>query len=221
MVRQPVIRDSYAGYRHRLVEQLRSRGIGDLAVLRAVASVPRHLFVPEALRGQAYEDTSLPIGTGQTISAPSTHALVIEALKLSGTERVLEVGTGTGYQTALLSICAGQVFTIERVASLAAQARSNLESAGVANFSLLVGDGSLGWRHYAPYQAMVISAASPAPPRPLLEQLAPGGRIVLPLGERGTQVLTLVQIQADGALMQTPIAGASFVPLRGTHGFDG
>lgn len=212
--------DSYAGYRLRLVETIRDRGVRDLAVLRAVAEVPRHLFIPDALRGQAYEDTSLPIGNGQTVSAPSTHARTVEALRLTGTERVLEVGTGSGYQTALLGWCAGQVFSVERVAALGEQARRALDAAGLRNVSVLIGDGTLGWRAYAPYDAIVVAAASPSVPAPLLEQLARPGRLIVPLGERGRQVLTLIAVSAEGEAHQTPLGDASFVPLRGTHGFD-
>jgi protein-L-isoaspartate(D-aspartate) O-methyltransferase len=215
-----MIGDSYAGYRAKLVEAVRARGVQDLAVLHAIAEVPRHVFVPRALAGQAYEDTSLPIGNGQTISQPSTHARAIEALRLTGRERVLEVGTGSGYQTALLARCAEQVFTIERVAALAEQARKALAAAGITNVSILVGDGTLGWRAYAPFDAVLVAAASPAVPRPLLEQLASGGRILLPLGDRQAQRLTLVTVRADGTPSYAPLAEASFVPLRGTHGFD-
>jgi protein-L-isoaspartate(D-aspartate) O-methyltransferase len=211
--------DSYAGYRAKLVEAVRATGIRDLAVLRAVGEVPRHLFVPPALRGQAYEDTSLPIGNGQTMSQPSTQARALEALRLTGRERVLEVGTGSGYQTALLAMVAGQVFSVERVAALAKHARAALAEAGIGNVSVMVGDGTIGWRDYAPYEAIVIAAASPDVPRPLLEQLAPGGRILLPLGPREDQVLTLVTVNADGTMHAQPLAGARFVPLRGTHGF--
>jgi len=212
--------DSYSGYRARLVEALRGRGVSDLHVLRAIAEVPRHLFVPEALRAQAYEDAALPIGKAQTISAPSTHARILQSLRLRGTEKVLEVGTGSGYQTALLAMCAGQVFSVERVATLAAQARAALTAAGVRNASVLLGDGSLGWRAYAPYDAIVVAAASPAVPGPLVEQLAPGGRIIVPIGAQGRQQLTLLTIGEDGALHEAPLADATFVPLRGKHGFD-
>ena len=211
--------DSYAGYRAKLVEAVRQTGIRDLAVLRAVGEVPRHLFVPPALRRQAYEDTSLPIGNGQTISQPSTQARALEALRLTGREKVLEVGTGSGYQTALLAMVAGQVFSVERVAALAERARAALAEAGIGNVSVMVGDGTLGWRAYAPFEAMVVAAATREVPRPLLEQLAPGGRILLPLGSRESQVLTLVTVNADGTTNAQPLAGARFVPLRGTHGF--
>ncbi len=213
-------RDSYAGYRARLVEALRAKGITDLHVLRAVAEVPRHLFVPEALQAQAYEDASLPIGKAQTISAPSTHARILQSLRFRGTEKVLEVGTGSGYQTALLAMCVGQVFSVERVTTLAEQARAALTAAGVRNASVLVGDGSLGWRAYAPYDAIIVAAASPAVPAPLVEQLAPGGRMIVPLGGPGRQQLTLLTMGQGGALHEAPLTDASFVPLRGKHGFD-
>ncbi len=212
--------DSYAGYRARLVEAVRAAGIKDMTVLHAVSEVPRHLFVPPALRAQAYEDTSLPIGNGQTISAPSTHARSIEALRLTGREKVLEVGTGSGYQTALLAMTSNVVFSIERVAPLAERARQALAEAGVNNVSILVGDGTLGWRAYAPYDAMVVAAASPNVPAPLLEQLAPGGRILLPIGDTKQQVLTLVTLRPDGTQARAALADARFVPLRGTHGFE-
>lgn len=214
-------RDTYAGYRSRLVEAVRAAGVKDMAVLRAVGEVPRHLFVPEALRAQAYEDTSLPIGNGQTISAPSTHARSIEALKLTGREKVLEVGTGSGYQTALLAMTSNVVFSVERVPVLAERARAALAEAGAVNVSVLVGDGTLGWRAYAPYDAMVVAAASPEVPGPLLEQIRPGGRILIPLGPRDRQVLTLVTVGEDGAQSRAALTGARFVPLLGTHGFDG
>ena len=210
--------DSFGGYRSRLVDALREKGIRDLAVLKAVAEVPRHLFVPEALRRQAYEDTSLPIGNGQTISQPSTQARSLEALRLTGRERVLEVGLGSGYQTALLAWLAGQVFAIERVPALAEAARSALALAGVANVSIMVGDGTLGWRAYGPYDAIVVAAASPEVPSPLLEQLAPGGRLLAPLGSRDAQVLTLVTVGEGGPVL-APLADARFVPLVGRHGF--
>lgn len=214
-------RDSYAGYRARLVEAVRQAGVRDMAVLHAVGEVPRHVFVPEALRGQAYQDTSLPIGNGQTISAPSTHARSIEALRLTGREKVLEVGTGSGYQTALLGLTASHVFSVERVAALAERARRSLADAGVNNVSVLVGDGTLGWRAYAPYDAILVAAASPDVPAPLIEQLVPGGRILLPIGDQAAQVLTVVTLHADGTQSRTALADARFVPLRGTHGFDG
>jgi len=211
--------DTYAGYRARLVEGLRAKGIVDLAVLKAFAETPRHLFVPEALRHRAYDDAALPIGSGQTISQPFTQARYLEALRLSGNERVLEIGTGSGYQTALLGALAGQVFSVERVITLAVHARDVLREAGVSNASVLVGDGTLGWSDYAPYDAILVAAGGPEVPPPLVEQLKNRGRLLIPLGNRGGQVLTLVE--RDGAdLRRTPLGDARFVPLLGEHGFD-
>ena len=212
-------RDTYGGYRARLVEQLRAQGIRDLAVLRAFADTPRHLFVPESVRHRAYEDAALPIGTGQTISQPYTQARYLETLGLKGTEKVLEIGTGSGYQTALLAALAGQVFTIERVRALAESAQAALRAAGVTNVSLLVGDGTLGWSAYAPYHAILVAAGGPEIPPPLLAQLTPEGRMIIPLGARGAQTLTVVRRTAAG-VHATPIGGARFVPLLGEHGFD-
>ena len=212
-------RDTYGGYRARLVEQLRAQGIRDLAVLRAFAATPRHLFVPEAVRHRAYEDAALPIGAGQTISQPFTQARYLEALGLKGTERVLEIGTGSGYQTALLGALAEQVFTIERVRSLAESAQAALRGAGVNNVSVLVGDGTLGWSAYAPYHAILVAAGGPEVPPPLVQQLAPDGRMIIPLGTKGKQILSLVRLTAMGARV-TPIGDARFVPLVGEHGFD-
>jgi protein-L-isoaspartate(D-aspartate) O-methyltransferase len=211
--------DTYGGYRARLVETLRSRGIRDLAVLKAFAETPRHLFVPEALRQRAYEDAALPIGNGQTISQPSMQARSLEALRLTGRERVLEIGTGSGYQTALLGAVAGQVFSVERVEALALAAQRALRAAGVTNASVLLGDGTLGWSAYAPYDAIVVAAGGPDVPPPLVAQLTPGGRLLIPLGVRGTQTLTLVE-RAGAELRRTPLGDARFVPLLGEHGFD-
>lgn len=211
--------DSFGGYRGRLVEALRAQGIQDLAVLNAFSRVPRHLFVPMALRHRAYEDVALPIGGGQTISRPYTQARYLEALRLRGHERVLEVGTGSGYQTALLAILAAQVFSVERVAALAATAQTALREAGAANVSLLLGDGTLGWSAYAPYQAILVAAGGPEVPTPLLAQLGIDGRMLIPLGARGAQVLTLIERSGE-TLRRTPIGDARFVPLVGEHGFD-
>jgi protein-L-isoaspartate(D-aspartate) O-methyltransferase len=213
--------DSYAGYRQKLVETVRSHGVRDLCVLRAIAEVPRHRFVPEATKHRAYEDSALPIGLGQTISQPTIQAMSIEKLALKGGEKVLEIGTGSGYQTALLALCAGQVFSVERVAALAEQAKRVLVEIGVNNVSVLTGDGTLGWRAFSPYDAIVVAAASPEVPQPLVEQLAPGGRLLIPLGPRDAQVLTLIIKQPDGTLVRQSGVDAIFVPLLGKHGFDG
>ncbi len=212
-------RDSYGGYRSQLVEVLRRKGVRDLAVLRAVGMVPRHLFVPESVRHRAYDDTALPIGSGQTISQPYVQARYLELIGLTGKEKVLEIGTGSGYQTALLALLASMVFSVERVAHLAQSARAALEAAGVRNVTVLVGDGTLGWRPYAPYDAILVSAASPEVPAPLVEQLASGGKMVIPLGDRDAQTLTLVERQGDQVRSST-IADVRFVPLVGEFGFS-
>ena len=212
-------RDGFGGYRARLVEGLRVKGIRDLAVLRAFAETPRHLFVPQALRHRAYEDAALPIGNGQTISQPFTQARYLETLALTGKERVLEIGTGSGYQTALLAVLADQVFTIERVRGLAETAQAALKAAAATNVSLLVGDGTLGWSAYAPYHAILVAAGGPEVPQPLVDQLTPRGRMIIPLGAKGEQTLTLVRRAANG-LEVTPLGAARFVPLVGEHGFD-
>jgi protein-L-isoaspartate(D-aspartate) O-methyltransferase len=210
--------DGYGGYRSRLVETLQQKGIRDLAVLRAIGTVPRHLFVPESVRHRAYDDAALPIGGGQTISQPWVQARYLELAGLTGRERVLEVGGGSGYQTALLALLADAVFAVERIASLAQGARSALEAAGIRNVTVLVGDGTLGWRPFAPYDAILVAAASPEIPAPLVEQLAPGGRLIIPLGDRSTQVLTLVQRVGDEVRTST-VADVRFVPLLGEFGF--
>src|SRR5256712_6457984 len=166
-------RDTYGGYRARLVEQLRTKGIRDLAVLRAFAATPRHLFVPEAVRHRAYEDAALPIGIGQTISQPFTQARYLETLGLTGKERVLEIGTGSGYQTALLAALADQVFTIERMRPLAEAAQAALRAAGVPNVSVLAGDGTLGWSAEPPSHAIPVARGWPKLPRRPVRHLTP------------------------------------------------
>jgi protein-L-isoaspartate(D-aspartate) O-methyltransferase len=210
--------DGYGGYRSQLVAELQAKGIRDLAVLRAISRVPRHRFVPESVRHRAYEDSALPIGGDQTISQPWVQARSLELAQLTGRERVLEVGTGSGYQTALLAELADQVFSVERLASLAQSARAALEGAGVRHVTVLVGDGSLGWRPYAPYDAIIVAAASPDVPQPLVDQLAPGGRLILPMGDRHTQTLTLVTRGPEGVRVE-PVSDVRFVPLLGQFGF--
>ena len=210
--------DGYGGYRARLVETLQQKGIRDLAVLRAVRMVPRHLFVPESVRHRAYDDAALPIGSSQTISQPWVQARYLELLALTGRERVLEIGTGSGYQTALLAVVCDAVFSVERIPALAQGAREALAAAGIRNVTVLVGDGTLGWRPFAPYDAILVAAASPEIPAPLVEQLAPGGRMVIPLGDRATQTLTLVRREGD-QLRTTTVADVRFVPLLGEFGF--
>jgi len=210
--------DSYGGYRTQLVETLRGKGIRDMAVLAAIHQVPRHAFVPESVRHRAYEDSPLPIGNGQTISQPLVQAMYLQALKLTGYEKVLEVGTGSGYQTALLGVLASMVFSVERHRALADTARAALEEIEIRNVTVLVGDGTLGWSAFAPYDAILVSAASPDAPKPLLEQLADGGRLVVPLGDRENQDLTLIT-RAGDEFRRESLGGVRFVPLVGQHGF--
>jgi protein-L-isoaspartate(D-aspartate) O-methyltransferase len=211
--------DSFGGYRRQLVEVLQRKGVRNLAVLRGVGMVPRHLFVPESVRHRAYEDTALPIGSGQTISQPYVQARYLELIGLTGKEKVLEIGTGSGYQTALLALLASMVFSVERVPQLAQSAKAALAASGIRNVTVLVGDGTLGWRPFAPYDAILVSAASPDIPAPLVEQLAEGGRMVIPLGDREAQTLTLVERVGEGIRTST-IGDVRFVPLVGEFGFQ-
>ncbi|MGE0441884.1 MAG: protein-L-isoaspartate(D-aspartate) O-methyltransferase [Gemmatimonadales bacterium] len=213
-------RDSYGGYRQRLVETLQEKGIRDLAVLKAVAATPRHRFVPDSVRHRAYEDSALPIAAGQTISQPWVQARSLQELALTGREKVLEVGGGSGYQTALLAQIAGNVVAIERVPALAEQARSVLKELGFRNTTVVAGDGTLGWRTLAPFDAIVVAAASPSIPAPLVEQLAEGGRMVIPVGDRDEQTLVRVD-KRGGETTVTPLSDVRFVPLLGQFGFRG
>jgi len=216
------VTDGFAGYRSNLVEGLQAKGVHDIAVLRAVGTVPRHLFVPESLRGRAYDDEALPIGSGQTISQPYVQARSCELLRLTGRERVLEIGTGSGYQTALLAMLAETVFSVERIVMLARRAHETLRLLDLANVSVIHGDGSLGWRSNAPYDAIVVAAASPAVPGPLVAQLAPGGRMVIPVGTEEKQVLTLVTRHTDDEEFDAvTVSDVQFVPLLGQYGFAG
>jgi protein-L-isoaspartate(D-aspartate) O-methyltransferase len=199
--------------------QLRRRGIADERVLAAMEEVPRHEFVPESQRGRAYADSALPIGEGQTISQPWIVAAICQALKLSGSERVLEIGSGSGYSAAVLSRLAAEVIGIERHASLAAEARRALDRAGVGNVELLVGDGSRGMRGRAPFEAVAVHATAPAPPRSLLAQLADGGRLVVPIATDSVDLLTVFSRRGD-ELRSEEIGPCRFVPLIGEEGFE-
>ena len=198
--------------------QLRRRGIADERVLSAIGRVPRELFVPEGLRSHAYDDGALPIGHGQTISQPFVVATICALLGLDGHERVLDVGTGSGYQAAVLAELAAEVVTIERVPELAAEARERLLEAGLPNVEIRVGDGSLGVPDRAPFDAIAVAAAAPSVPRALYEQLLDGGRLVLPRGSRRGQDLVLVVRTPDGPAERASIS-CRFVPLVGDEGF--
>ena len=204
--------------RKRMVSrQLHSRGISDRRVLEAFESIPRHIFVPEEFRGAAYDDCPLPIGFHQTISQPYIVAYMIQLLDLNGTQRVLEVGTGSGYQTAILSALAAEVHTIELIPALANRARNALAELGLKNVFIHIGDGSLGWIESAPYDAIIVSAAAPRVPKPLLNQLAPHGSMILPVGEMGFQELELWTPEGESFTRET-LLPVAFVPLRGKEG---
>jgi protein-L-isoaspartate(D-aspartate) O-methyltransferase len=198
--------------------QLRGRDVADERVLAAMERVPRELFVPEKLSERAYDDAALPIGAGQTISQPYMVARICEALSLTGPERVLDVGTGSGYQAAVLAELAEEVDTIERIAELAEQARANLEAAGYGRVRVHVGDGSRGLPERAPFDAIAVAAAAPELPRTLYDQLEPRGRLVVPVGRRGMQRLEVIVRSPEGPAVLRSVP-CRFVPLLGEEGF--
>jgi len=208
----------YRRDRRKLVERLRQAGIGDLAVLHAFDRVPRHRFVPEAVRHRAYEVAALPIGHEQTISRPTVHATHLSLAELDGEERVLEVGTGSGFQTALLALLAGEVYSVERVAPLAERARQRLTEMGVDGVHVRTGDGSRGWPEAAPFDVILVGAAAPSVPGALEQQLAEGGRLVVPVGDDEEQRLLRVR-RRDGELVREEVERSRFVPLVGEQGW--
>jgi protein-L-isoaspartate(D-aspartate) O-methyltransferase len=217
----------FAAQRTEMVEwQLRRRGIRDERVLEAMETIPRELFVPERHRRRAYADSALPIGKGQTISQPWIVAAICEALALKGTERVLEIGTGSGYSAAVLSMLAGEVITVERVEELALAARRLLAQIAIGEVEVVVADGSAGLRDRAPYEAIAVHATAPSPPPTLIGQLAPGGRLVIPIATDAADMLTVfrrmeedVDQDAPGGLERTVIGPCRFVPLIGSEGY--
>lgn len=212
----------FAILRNHMVErQLAARGIRDPAVLDAFRSVPRELFVAEGLAAAAYDDRPLPIGAGQTISQPFIVALMIESAAIEAGSNVLEIGAGSGYAAALLGRIAGQVTAIERHPELADSAARRLERLGYGNVEIREGDGTLGWPSRAPFDAILVAATGPEPPRPLLDQLAIGGRLVIPIGSGlGGQRLVRVTRAADDKFDERELCGVRFVPLIGAHGFE-
>ncbi len=210
---------SYASERQQMVlEQIERRGVHDQRLLEVMCSLPRHIFVPLDYRHLAYTDGPLPIGKQQTISQPYIVAVMTEFLDLKGSERVLEIGTGSGYQAAILGRLAREVHTVERHASLAETACQALEQAGVTNVHVHLGDGSLGWPENAPYQGILVTASAPEAPQPLLDQLDEGGRLVLPVGGRGGQTLEL-WIRRGKEFDREELLSVAFVPLRGKLGW--
>ncbi|MDI6807604.1 MAG: protein-L-isoaspartate(D-aspartate) O-methyltransferase [Candidatus Eisenbacteria bacterium] len=194
--------------------QLKSRGLSDCRVMEAMLRVPREKFVEESLVGRAYNDCALPIGLGQTISQPYMVALMTEVLSLKGEERVLEIGTGSGYQTAILAELSSWVYSVERISSLSQSSGKILRELGYTNITLRVGDGTLGWEEEAPFERIMITAGSPKVPPALEQQLGEGGRMVIPIGSSNSQVLELVE-KKGGMVFSKPICGCTFVPLIG------
>jgi protein-L-isoaspartate(D-aspartate) O-methyltransferase len=211
--------DRFVAQRRALVERIRDRGIMDPAILQAFMEVPRHEFVPEAVRHRAYEDAPLPIGFGQTASQPSLQALYMQHLDLKPADRVLEIGTGSGYQTAVLARLVDRVYSMERVAGLSQRARGALDALRVSNVALLVGDGTVGWSRYAPFDAILVAAGSPEIPSPLLEQLADGGRMLVPVGTLESQRLHLVRKSGE-EVESEEVLDCTFVPLLGRFGWS-
>ena len=205
--------------RERMVKnQLIARDIRDERVLQAMGKIPRHLFIQEALAGEAYNDHPVPIGEKQTISQPYIVALMTEALDLKGSENALEIGTGSGYQTAILAELSSRVYTIERIKSLLIKARKLLANLGYDNILFKAFDGTLGWKEYAPFDAIMVTAGSPNVPEPLKEQLADTGRMVIPVGDKYTQELIKITRQSEN-FEQESLGGCRFVNLIGVHGW--
>lgn len=222
MLRRPYMLEGkeLALKRSEMIEkQLRQRGVTDAAVLAAMKAVPRHEFVPEELRTRAYEDVPLPIGDGQTISQPYIVAAMTAALHLRASDRVLEIGTGCGYQGAILSRLAKEIFSVERRPELALSASARLARLGFNNVHVHCGDGTLGLPEFALFDAILVAAAAPAVPQPLLTQLAEGGRMILPVGDAEHQELQLIEKQGT-AFVKSALEGCRFVPLVGYHGWQ-
>jgi protein-L-isoaspartate(D-aspartate) O-methyltransferase len=212
--------NNFTSAREWMVEsQIQRRGVTDPRVLKAMRTVPRHLFVPKQLWDQAYNDYPLPIGEDQTISQPYIVAMMTEALELRGTEKVLEIGAGSGYQAAILAEMAQEVYTIERLPSLGHRAEQQLENMGYRNVQVIVADGTLGWPPAAPYDAIIVTAGAPQVPQPLVEQLALGGRLVIPVGDLYSQNLTRIRRTYQGNLKTEYLGGCRFVKLIGEHGW--
>lgn len=211
--------DSYETARARMVhDQLLGRDIRDPRTLAAMNEVPRHLFVDDAMQARAYGDFPLPIGSGQTISQPYIVALMTQALALRGREKVLEVGTGSGYQAAVLSRLAAQVYTVERLNTLLAGARRTFDKLRYFNIRAKLDDGTLGWSEFAPYDAIIVTAGGPTIPEPLIAQLADPGRLIIPVGDQQEQVLQLLE-KRDGQQTVRTLAGVRFVDLVGEYGW--
>ncbi|HUP53161.1 MAG TPA: protein-L-isoaspartate(D-aspartate) O-methyltransferase [Longimicrobiales bacterium] len=210
----------FVGYRRKLIEDIRGRGIDDLETLQMFDRVPRHLFLPEGVWPRAYEDAPIPIGFGQTASQPSLQAYYLSLLKPTPADKVLEIGTGSGYLTALLALMADRVYSVERVRELSQRARRALDTIAVKNVALLVGDGTIGWRKYQPFDVVVVSAASPSIPSALVDQLASEGRMLIPVGSREAQELVLVRKTGFVVTEEVVRGECTFVPLLGRFAWN-
>lgn len=212
--------DQFTGVRDRMIrEMIAARGVKDERVLAAVRKVPRHLFVKDHLRAQAYGDHALPIGSAQTISQPYIVARMTELLEVGKDHSVLEIGTGSGYQTAILAMLARRVYSLERIAELAREAIPRMRQLGLDNVKIQVFDGTVGWSEWAPYDRILVTAGAPEVPKPLLEQLASGGILVIPEGQLNSQKLVVYRKSARGGLRRIEGEEVAFVPLLGRHGW--
>ena len=211
----------YVGYRRKLIEDIRARGVDDLETLQLFDMVPRHLFLPEGVWPRAYEDAPVPIGFGQTASQPSLQAYYLSLLRPRPDEKTLEIGTGSGYLTALLALMSDRVYSVERVRELSLRARRALDAMAVQNVALLVGDGTIGWRKYEPFDVIVVSAASPSVPSALVDQLSDGGRMLIPVGPRESQDLVLVRRTGFAVTEEVVKGQCKFVPLLGRFAWKG
>jgi protein-L-isoaspartate(D-aspartate) O-methyltransferase len=216
---EPVDAFGLVAYRRRLIEDIRATGIDDLEILQLFDRVPRHLFLPDGMRPRAYEDAPIPIGYGQTASQPSLQAAFLQILRPTTDDKVLEIGTGSGYLTALLALTCDRVYSVERVRELSVRARKALDALGIRNAALLVGDGSIGWRKFAPFDIVVVSAGSPSVPPALVEQLAEGGRLLIPVGTEESQELVLYRKDGKELVEESIREHCTFVPLVGRHGW--
>lgn len=210
--------DRYVAQRRALIERMQAKGIRDLEILRAWDLIPRHEFLPQAVWHRAYEDAAVPIGFGQTASQPSLQALYMQLLELRSTDKVLEIGTGCGHQTAILAHLVDRVYSVERIRELSIRARDVLDRMRVSNVALMVGDGTIGWSRYAPYDAILVAAGGPEIPQPLVDQLSPGGRMLIPVGGREAQRLVMVRRTPAGVETED-VADVTFVPLLGRFGW--
>jgi protein-L-isoaspartate(D-aspartate) O-methyltransferase len=211
--------DRFVAQRRALIEKIREKGIHDLEILRAFDTIPRHEFLPQAVWHRAYEDAPVPIGFGQTASQPSLQALYMQLLRLRSSDRVLEIGTGSGFQTAILAQLVDRVYSVERIRPLAVRAMETLDRLRISKVATLVGDGTVGWSRYAPYDAILVAAASPGVPEPLVAQLAVGARMLVPVGSMEAQRLVMVTSTPEG-YDQEDVLDCTFVPLLGRFGWE-